>query len=431
VESSFREQISKKIAGTAIGLWLLIPEHLRLGSWDLLKVWTGNKTDEDIEKKLGLQMIHEAAMCQTRIRQSNTICHQGFDILNGLPFIATDKEIHKVLSKRTIEESKELQKVLGMIRQDRGDYKGKVIALDPHRIVSYSERIMPKKKSKRTEPSKKVIQTFFAIDAETGQPIGFEIGFSSETVSKATINLMDIIREVIPYNPLIISDCEHYTEAITSFMKRDDRFDIMIPAPSNTKIKKIAMGLDYKPYWAGYYIAETEFKIGKEQKENLRLIVQREGEKESDYKYKGFVTTGHQFSLEILTKQFPKRWTIEEFFNFEGAIGWDKANSLNLNIRYGKMTLAMITQSLIYKLKEKLPKPYREWETKHFSEMLFKTFNGDIRVKDEKIIVTLYGIPENLGLKNHYENLPEKLEKENINPKVPWLYDFKVDFRFK
>jgi hypothetical protein len=27
--------------------------------------------------------------------------------------------------------------------------------------------------------------------------------------------------------------------------------------------------------------------------------------------------------------------------------------------------------------------------------------------------------------------LPEKLEAEGVNPKVPWLYNFKVDFRFK
>jgi len=27
--------------------------------------------------------------------------------------------------------------------------------------------------------------------------------------------------------------------------------------------------------------------------------------------------------------------------------------------------------------------------------------------------------------------MPEKLSSEGINPKIPWLYDFKLDFRFK
>jgi hypothetical protein len=47
------------------------------------------------------------------------------------------------------------------------------------------------------------------------------------------------------------------------------------------------------------------------------------------------------------------------------------------------------------------------------------------------MIVTCYNVPKELNLQKYYENLPEKLEAEGINPKVPWLYNFKVDFRFK
>jgi len=46
-------------------------------------------------------------------------------------------------------------------------------------------------------------------------------------------------------------------------------------------------------------------------------------------------------------------------------------------------------------------------------------------------IVTFYNVPESLNLRKNYENLPEKLKAEGINPKVPWLFNFKVDFRFK
>ena len=87
-----------------------------------------------------MQVIHESAMCNTRIRKSNTICHQGFDILNGLPFIANDVQIHNLLSEHSIEQVRELQITLGKLRQIKGDYKGNLIALDPHRITSYTER---------------------------------------------------------------------------------------------------------------------------------------------------------------------------------------------------------------------------------------------------------------------------------------------------
>ena len=35
-ERKVREILSNKVCGTHMGLWLLIPEYLRLGAWDLL-----------------------------------------------------------------------------------------------------------------------------------------------------------------------------------------------------------------------------------------------------------------------------------------------------------------------------------------------------------------------------------------------------------
>ena len=40
IEREVRQLLSNKISGTMTGIWLLIPEYLRLGIWDLLKTWT-------------------------------------------------------------------------------------------------------------------------------------------------------------------------------------------------------------------------------------------------------------------------------------------------------------------------------------------------------------------------------------------------------
>jgi len=49
----------------------------------------------------------------------------------------------------------------------------------------------------------------------------------------------------------------------------------------------------------------------------------------------------------------------------------------------------------------------------------------------QTIVVTLYNPPNAPLLKSHYEHLPEKLAREGVNPQIPWLYNFKIDFRFK
>lgn len=56
---------------------------------------------------------------------------------------------------------------------------------------------------------------------------------------------------------------------------------------------------------------------------------------------------------------------------------------------------------------------------------------GDIRVKQDTVMVTYYNAPDSGLMKHHYENLPDKLISEGIRPTLPWLYDFKLDFRFK
>ncbi len=54
-----------------------------------------------------------------------------------------------------------------------------------------------------------------------------------------------------------------------------------------------------------------------------------------------------------------------------------------------------------------------------------------MRVEHDTTVVIYYNAPNANLLQQHYQNLPEKLQAQNIDPRVPWLYHFKLDFRFK
>ena len=429
IERDVREILARKVSSSYLGLWLLIPEHLRLGSWDLLKLWTG-ESDLDINLRIALQLVHEAALCANGVRPRRSLCHQGFEVLNGLPFIATDSSIHTLLDAHTVSQAQTLQIGLGKLRRVRGHYTSGIFALDPHRIHTHSKRIMPAKKSKKDEKSKKIMQTFFCADCLTGQPLAFIVGSSSMTASKATGELLQLMKAIIPGNAMVMADTEHATAEILNLFLNDPYFDILIPMPRIKKIIRIINKMEYQSKWAGYSLGETFYEM-ENVRNPIKLIVQRTGEVESEYRYKPFAFTGEADSLKIITENYPERWTIEEFFNFESAMGWDRASTMNLNIRYGKMSLALIAQALTYELRKKLPKPYRTWTSKHLADTVFREIEGDIKVKGDTIIVTYYNFPESLNVKQHYENLPEKLVTENVDPRIPWLYDFKLDFRFK
>jgi hypothetical protein len=429
IERDVREILSRKVSGSYLGLWLLIPEHLRLGSWDLIKSWTG-EYDTDINPRLAMQVVHEAALCVNGVRGLRSLCHQGFDLLNGLPFIATDKSIHYLLGGHTVAEAQSLQLSLAKLRKAKGHYKSGLFALDPHRIATYSKRIMPAKKSNRNSKSQKIMQTFFCIEAISGQPLVFTIGSSASTASKSTIELLSLMNSIPSSGGLVMADSEHGTAEILEAFHSDKQFDLLMPIARTQKIRKIMQGLDYQRKWAGYALAETSYTM-KGVNFPIKLIAQRTGEISDKYEYKPFVTSSESNSIRMLTEEYPQRWTIEEFFNFEAAMGWNRASTMNLNIRYAKMSLALIAQAVCYELRKKLPKPYKNWTAKHLADSLFRGIEGDIRVKNDTIIVTYYNFPKVLNLQKYYQNLPEKLRAEGINPNVPWLYDFKIDFRFK
>lgn len=428
MERLFRESLSKKISGTLVGLWFLVAEHLRLGSWDLIKGYTGY-ADADIEPRIAMQIVNEAALCSNRVRKSNYITHQGFELLNGLGFLVTDGQVHDLLDKHTISEAQSLQESMAMIRLNNGHYKGELIAIDPHRIISTSQRIMPKKKKQPKEPSRKMVQTFFALDTQTGQPIGCGIGSPGANTTQATIDLLNMAG-LVNKNALVLADKEHFTEYLIRSIDQDSDFEFLVPAITTERIQKIERSQTYQRKWAGYAVAETMLNFSGH-KEKYRLISQREGETLKDYAYKSFLTLSSKPATELLSDMYRERWSIEDFFNFDGAMGFDRASTFNLNIRYGKMSLALLAQAATYELRRKLPKPYSRWNSTHLADAVFTKIDGDIRVKDDTIIVTCYNAPEELNLQNNYQGLPAKLLSEGINPKIPWLYDYKLDFRFK
>jgi hypothetical protein len=432
IERSVRQLLADKVSGNSLGLWLLVPEHLRLGSWDLLVGWSA-QNPSCVEPRLALQMVHEAALCVTGVRQQRCLCNKGFELLNGLPFIATDTAIHQLLSEHTVCEAQNLQIALGKLRYASNHYQNQLIALDPHRMLSFSKRQMPKRSINPKKRPENTQQLFFALDCDTQQPIACTIGSSSVTATKGNHDLISVVTQILPPQALILADCEHFTVNLLNFIGQIPGFDLLIPTSQQPyRLKQIQQipENNYQRHWAGYATACIPYQP-RGSKVPLYLFVQRNGEDPDEYYYNSFIATNNSERVRQLTDEFPKRWHVEEFFNLEQAMGWRRSGTLNLNIRYARASFALVAQAAVHQLRTRLATPYDQYTAEHFAKELFERLDGDLRVKNDTIIVTYYNAPNVESLKKHYENLPEKLQAEKVDPRVPWLYNFKLDFRFK
>jgi len=436
LERGVRQLLADKVSGSMVGLWLLAPEHLRLGTFDLLCGWTGQPAAE-VEPRLALQLVHEAALCVRGVRATRCLTQRGFELANGLPFAAGDQAIHDLLAAHTVAEAERLQVALGRLRRASGHFPGHLLAIDPHRTRSWSKRAMRLHRHKEGTAAVKMAQTFFALDTETSQPLCFTSGTAARTVARATPGLLRLAADILRPDPgqtLVLADGEHFSAELVEATHRDTPFDLLVPAPRQRPLEARMRAVPdeaFTRHWAGYATARIPYEFKRGLGEPFHLFIQRCGETPDDYQFRGFLSTTERDPAEALSRDFPQRWHVEEFFNLDQAIGWARAGTQNLEIRYGQMTLALIAQAAIHQLRRRLGPAAAQWNAAHLADSVFQGIEGDLRVCDDTLVVTFYNAPQPDLLRPHYEHLPEKLRAEQVDPHVPWLYGLKLDFRFR
>ncbi len=405
---------------------------------DLLCAWTGQPTPQ-VEPRLALQLVHEAALCVTGVRYGRGLSQRGFEVANGLPFVASDPAIHQLLNAHSVAHARTLQTALGLLRRARGHFRCQRVALDPHRVRSWSQRQMRRHRSQhhQEQTAHKMAQTFFALDVDTHQPLGLTTATASRTVSQATPELLDLIAPILRPNPqapgsvLILADGEPFSADLVEHLRQRSGLDFLVPLPNHaSRRRELAAWPDERwvRRWAGLATARVPLESPNGP---LFQFAQRSGEQPDHYEYKSFLSTTDGDEVSALTEHFPRRWQVEEFFDAHQALGWQRAGTLNLHVRYGQMSLALVAQAALSQLRQRLGEPYARWEAKPFARRLLSGLDGDLRVEQDTIVVTFYNMPQTEQLRSHFEGLPARLAAEGVDPRIPWLYDFKLDFRFK
>jgi hypothetical protein len=376
---------------------------------------------------MAMHLVHEAALCVNGIRRDRSLSQKGFELANGLPFVPTDAAIHELLAAHSVADAQSLQVALGKIRRASGHFPARLLAIDPHRIKSFTKRQTRRHRFDPRERAEKMAQSFFCLDAESSQPICFSLASSASTVAQATPDLLALSQSILnptaDQRPLAMADSEHYSAELIDRVREETCFDLLMPmpAPSPKARRENFQAYSFHSRWAGYATAKAPFSVrNSRSRQGYYRFVQRSGERQEDYYYKSFLATADRDEVEDLTVAYPQRWHVEEFFKFNQALGWQRAGTLNLNIRYGQMTMALFAQAAIHQLRQRLGKPFCQWEAFHLANDLFGRIEGDLRVKDDTVIVTYYNAPNARTLREHYENLPKKLQAEGVDPHLPW-----------
>ncbi len=322
------------------------------------------------------------------------------------------------IDRKVMAEAQRLQVALGKIRQTYGHFRGRLLAVDPHRITSYSKRHMVPRKTHRADSmSTKMAQSFFCLDADTQQPVCFIAGTSSRTITQTTQQLLSLSTDILKIQdddrPLVMADTEHYTAELFDWVSTRTPFDMLVPMPYSSAVKRSIGQVSnnrFQRHWAGFATACCRYQFKGSNSDPYYQFIQRKGERKSEYDYKAFLCTAARDEVQDLSLNYPERWNIEEFFKNEQALGWNRCgHTMNLNIQYGRRSMALLAQAACFMMRQRIGGPVANWDAQHLAKSFFWGMEGDIRVKHDTIVVTYYNAPNPELMKSLYENLPGKL----------------------
>jgi hypothetical protein len=281
IEPGVRRSLADKAMGNLAGVWLLIPELLRLGARDLVCGRTGQSPGS-----VG-----------------------------------------------------RFQGALGEIRRASGHFRGRLLAVDPHRVRGSSKRPLRRHRHDARGRPTKTAPTFFVRDVDTGQPIRFTTGTSARTAAVAAEGLLTLAGEILDPRPgqaPVLADWEHFTAELLDRVKTGTSFDLLVPMPDRprlrAKLRAVPPGAP-QPRWAGYATAKRPSIPQDSQAGPFYRYIQRQGERPEDYRFNASLSTRDGDEVAELTREFPKRRHVEEFFDAPQAPGWNRAGTCNLNIR--------------------------------------------------------------------------------------------------
>ena len=177
------------------------------------------------------------------------------------------------------------------------------------------------------------------------------------------------------------ADTEHFTAELIDYVHLQTPFDLITPIADQSHVQQRLQAIpaeSFTPQWAGYATAVLPYTPHNSRSGPYYELVQRQGERPDQWHFNSFLSTTDRNPLDALTRDYPKRWHLEEFFNFNQALGWQHAGTLNLNVRYGQMTMALLAQAAIHQLRCRLGEPYQHWDANTwpapFSEGWRETF---------------------------------------------------------
>ena len=430
IQSDLQELLRKGFTTSCAGGFFFIPYLQELDIHSLLGKLCPSKREGIPPDRIALQLIFEALFGYTRgIRTVDPISQADFGALSGLPFLCSPSTEYRFLTGIPTESSEQFQISLGHRLLELGHIGDKIVNMDAHSIPLYSRKEMKASYISQEKIYGKAIRAFYTQDQERGKPLFVQACYSGTTAGQATPALVEATQSILGGTFLSVTDKEWYVAQLLEYLDKIYKIEVLLPVKRTAKRLQEMEAIDFQTFKAkaGDPPLATLFTALDGFTGRLRLFVKRN----PDGTLFGLITNKKYLRARSAMKIYSRRWRIENWFNENSFLGLNCLPSLELHAIQAALTLRLVAHHLMDNFRMNLASKFAKMTPELIHRHFIRGVQGKVQLKKEQIHIDIYGFRHQAMVKNIFTNLENKLLAKGIDPRVPWLNNYKLHFEFK
>ena len=421
--------LKRGVTTTSAGGFFFIPYLLELGAHDLVASLGPKKRQGIPNERLALGMVFESLFGYTAgIRAVDRVSRADFGLLFGLPFLPSPSTQYRYLQSVCVEDALCLQTALGKRLVALGQVTpGEHVNVDGHNIKTYSRKEMKLSFITKEDRYGKAIRTFYTQDQKSKKPLLALAAYSGATVSQVTRQLADLTHDVLGQDFAMVADKEWYCGQLIEELNSKHGVKVLTPVKGSKKrmaeFNAVPLENYDKTVWgniACLHTTMTNFDGP------LRLLLK----KRRNGKYFALITPQLDMPTDTAMPAYTKRWRIENFFAENAFLGIDRLPSLNLNAIQVSLSLRLLAFQALDNFRKDLGAAHRNKTPRLIHREFVDGVQGRAQLRRDTIEVSIYGFEHQRAAAKTLTDHDAKLEAKGVDPRIPWLGNRRLRFKF-
>jgi hypothetical protein len=316
-------------------------------------------------------------------------------------------------------------------RRPIGQIDGSIVSLDSHLIAYQGQIDIQKDKDSKTGFPRKAVKVHAVFDQKYRNPICLTVAYPGKKATEVGQHLMEVTREIIPDKEIAFTMDKWFSvgELLEYIHQGGQKFVTLIKRHKNRieEMERIPLE-EFRMLTTTMGVTSIKVRL-RNYNRNARLVVTEDLIDGISTLY-GYLTNDEDTKEEKIREMYSGRWGIEFWFDEGKFLGIDKLPGIELNEVAMHLATKLIAYNAMSAFRSNVGGEYLGHNLATIYEKFFNV-QALVKLRGNRIQVTIYGHPREDEIAPMYHKLEEKLKDKGIDPRVSWLNDHFLDFQFK